>query len=228
MYKPPTAHASVTSLALLSPPHRAIAAFCPLKWHQVQTLFCFFPSTISRTKNKSQPCEKSAQATALNFHRDTNVCVLCEPLKKHIKRKTFRNIYLRWWGLKLQRSRWQPQPRVTAAASVWQVTYTRRGHDESPDFGLSNCDATKSQLVELARMQRLDKKGIFGIVQFYRAKYKKIINYSGGGLHIETEKRNCWRSRAVCVSCERLDDATQLFNIEISNWVNTLRVDKHS
>lgn len=42
---------------------------------------------ISRTKNKSQLCEKSAQATALNFHQDTNVCVLCELLKKHTKKE---------------------------------------------------------------------------------------------------------------------------------------------
>lgn len=114
MYKPPTAHASVTSLALLSPPHLAIAAFCPLKWHQVQTLFRFFPSTISRTKNKSQPCEKSAQATALNFHRDTNVCVLCELLKKHTKKKNILQ-YL----LALVRPEASALS-LTASTAVWQ------------------------------------------------------------------------------------------------------------
>lgn len=138
-------------------------------------MFRFFPSMISRTKNKSQLCEKSAQATALNFHQDTNVCVLCELLKKHTKKEKHFAVFAfasEAWSFNALAD--SLNRRVTAAASVWQVTYTRRGHDETPDFGLSNCDATKSQLVELARMHRRDKKKrIFGIIQFYRGKYKK-------------------------------------------------------
>lgn len=128
---------------------------------------------ILRTKNKSQLCEKSAQATALNFHQDTNVCVLCELLKKHTKKEKHFAVFTFAGEARSFNALADSLNRCGC-----QVTYTRRGHDETPDFGLSNCDATKSQLVELARMHRRDKEnGFLELFSFTEENTKRAADY---------------------------------------------------